>query len=315
MVGDRFEVTTWKFGRIHQSKVFVRYPSSRDPMDRTSIGVCLAPGKTRNEAMQRGLDWVAAYKAPASPDELFPKLFRRWRTIYRTRADIIDHLFFVIGNGYSWMDGAIVPTSDEDENDGEGACGDGLGRPVAVHPPGSPEYMSDAYLRLPREEQRAIDDAYFYAREAALPIGPLPDDGAPRSFYPVCQYSAILCIPDDVRPDWLAVAYEAAVMLRDRQIAIAPEKQKRGLVDGKLTVLSSAVDPYEQARYDENIAHGKRVVAELEAKYPHLKTQVSIHVDHSAGVPQPTDPVVSPEERQWVNDMVSEILKSGETRS
>lgn len=259
MVGDRFEVTTWRFGDIHQCKVFVLYPGSKDPMDRGRIGMCLAPGKTRREAMQRGLDWAAAYKAPDSPDELFPKLFRRWRTIYRTRVDIIDHLFFVIGNGYSWVDGAIVPNSDEGD----------VERPKVVAPPGSPKYLSDEFFKLPHAEQRIITDAHYNAREEALPVGPLPDDGAPRNFYPVCQYSGILCIPDDVRPDWLAVAYEAALMLRDRQIVVGPKK-KHGLVEGHVQVLEATVDPHEQARCEANIAYGKRVVEELEAKYPHL---------------------------------------------
>lgn len=302
MVGDKFEVTTWQFGSIHQSKVFVLYPGSKDPMDRDRIGVCLAPGKTRKEAMQRGLDWVAAYKAPDSPDELFPKLFRRWRTIYRTRVDIIDHLFFVIGNGYSWMDGAMVPTSDDDEGE----------RPVEVPPPGSPKYMSDEYFKLPREAQRVIDNAHYHAREEAMPIGPLPDNGAPRNFYPVCHYSGILCIPEDVRPDWLLVAYEAALLLRDRQIPVAPEKKKHGLVDGKLQVLESAVDPHEQARCDANIAYGKKVVAELEAKYPHLKGSVTIKVAPPSET-APADPddqldEVSGDDKERVMAMVAEIL-------
>lgn len=312
MVGDKFEVTTWQFGSIHQSKVFVIYPGSKDPMDRDRIGVCLSPGRTRKEAMQRGLDWVAAYKAPDSPDELSPKLFRRWKTIYRTRVDIIDHLFFVIGNGYSWLDGAMVCTSDDGETD------EFAWETPKTAPPGSPKYMSDEYFELPREQQRVIDDAHYSAREAAMPIGPLPDDGRPRNFYPVCQYSAILCIPDDVRPDWLAVAYEAALMLRDRQIPTAPEKKKRGLVDGKLQVLESAVDPHEQARCDANIAYGKRVVDELEAKYPHLKGTISIKVSPPSETTS-TDSeddldVVSDEDVRRVRAMVDEILARGEPK-
>ena len=264
MVGDKFEVVTWQFGSIHQSKVFVIYPGSKDPMDRDRIGVCLSPGKTRKEAMQRGLDWVAAYKAPDSPDELFPKLFRRWKTIYRTRVDIIDHLFFVIGNGYSWLDGAMVSTSDDDRNEE---------KPKVLPPPGSPEYLSEEFFKLSSKEQRVITDAHYDAEEDALAIGPLPDDGSFRNFYPVCQYSAILCIPDDVRPDWLAVAYEAALMLRDRQMP-APEKKIHGLVEGHVQVLEATVDQREQARCEANIAYGKRVVEELEAKYPHLKANV-----------------------------------------
>lgn len=289
MVGDKFEVTTWQFGSIHQSKVFVLYPGSKDPMDRDRIGVCLAPGKTRKEAMQRGLDWVAAYKAPDSPDELFPKLFRRWKTLYRTRVDIIDHLFFVIGNGYSWMDGAIVSTSEEGRDEEETRV---------VLPPGSPKYLSSEFFKLSRLEQREITTAHYQAEEDAMPTGPLPDDGRPRNFYPVCHYSGILCIPEDVRPDWLLVAYEAALLLRDRQTT-TPER------------------PGDLPRCEANIAYGKRVVEELEAKYPHLKGSVTIKVAPPSDDPPPeSDDHIDPpssDDVKRVMAMVAEILgRSGE---
>jgi hypothetical protein len=279
MVGDRFEVVTWPFGSIHQSKVFVTTPGSKSER----VGVCLPPGKTRKEAMQRGLDWVAAYKAPDSPDELFPKLFRQWRTIYRTRVDIIDHLFFVIGNGYSWLDGAIVPTSDYPEEPS-----------VPAPPDGSPEVYSDAFFDLSRSEQRVIQEYHYYLREQATPIGPLPDDGAPRNFYPVCHYSAILNIPANVRPEWLLVAYEAALLLRDRQT----------------TVPSYTMD---RARCEENIAYGKRVVDELEAKYPHLKGSVIIKVAPPSETPTDSDAddlvEVSGDDVKRVRAMVAEVMK------
>lgn len=242
LVADRFEVVTWKFGDIHQCKVYIHYPGSRDPMDGPRIGMCLPPSKTREEAMRRGLDWVAQYKGPESPDELFPRLFRRWKTLFRRRADLLDHLFFVIGNGYSWLDGGIISTlAYEDEE-----------RVVTVPPPGSPKAYSGGFYKLPYSEQRIIQDYHHHLLEEAMPVGPLHDDGRAREFYPVSQYSAILCIPEDARPDWLLVAYEAALLLRDRQVR-APR------------------DSNHQARCNKNIEYGEKVVADLEAKYPHLK--------------------------------------------
>lgn len=260
-IGDKFEVTTWRFGDIHQCKVFVHYPNPRDPRGRESVGICLPPSPTRVEAMRRGLDWVASYKAPDSPDELFAKQYRRWRSLYRTRADLLDQLFFTIGNGYAWVGGAIVPTYYDD-----GA----RERAPVVAPEGSPKYLSGEYFKLPVEQQQVISAAHYDAEEAALPVGPLPDDGGPRNFYPVCGYSLVACVPDDVRADWLAVAYEAALMLRDRQTPRAPEKARYAVRGGKLREVGSSVDPDEQARCDSNIAHGRRIVAELEARFPHL---------------------------------------------
>lgn len=241
-VHGRFTVTTWRFGDIHQSKVFVDYPKSRDPVG-TEVGICLRPGKTRKEAMQHGLAWVDTYiKAggPEGPDTLFPKLYRDWRTIYRTRLDIIDHIFFTIGNGYTWLDGGIIATSDE--------------KPIRVkHPKGAPEFATPEFFALEDHQlQHIIMQAAMDAREEKMVVGPLPDDGKPRHFYPICEYSDVLNTPEDVREDWLKVVYEAAVVLRDRQ-SIEPD----GFHDSE--------------RCASNREHGRKVVEELEAKYPHLR--------------------------------------------
>ena len=251
-VDGRFDVLTWRFGNIHQCKVFVHYSGSRDPSELGRIGMCLRPSKTQKEAMQKGLDWVKQYqtRGPLTPDELFPNLYWDWKTIYRTRLDILDHLFFSIGNGYSWLDGSIVPT---DLGEREELT---MSRrfPGVKIPENPPKFGSDECQKLPAKVQLAILETEIDAQEEDLPVGPLPDDGAPRSFYPICQYCNILHIPDDVKPEWLAVAYEAAVALRDRQ---------------SLVPLDGSGDPEQCQR---NIAYGKEVVAYLEDKYPHLKT-------------------------------------------
>jgi hypothetical protein len=178
-VHDRFLVVTWRFGDIHQSKVFVKYEKSTDQTDGTGIGVCLPPGRSMKEAMQHGLSWVEQYrenKGPEGPDTMFPKLFARWKSIYRTRLDVLDHLFFVIGNGYAWLDGGIICTSGYEEEVPQQ-------EPL---PPDAPVYGSEAYYQLgDRRLERRIADAFFDAEDAAKPVGPLPDDGKPRHFYPV----------------------------------------------------------------------------------------------------------------------------------
>ena len=119
------------------------------------------------------------------------RMFRDWKTLFRTRADAIDHLFFVIGNGYEWRKGALVRKLDEM---------DAMPDPFANHPN---ETIREVYAKLRAEED-------------AMPVGPLPDDGKLRHFYPVCGYSKINTVPANVRPDWLALAREAAIMLSER---------------------------------------------------------------------------------------------------
>ena len=247
----RFEVRTWKFGSIHQCVVLVDYEASRDARGDRRVRIGFDPGRTREEAMRRGLEWARNYRAPESPDELFPTLFRRWRQLYRTRADILDQLFFTIGGGYTWLDGAIVSSSLGEEELGADA-------PSIDLPPDAPEFLSEGYLALPERERDLIQQAWFREGRENFPVGPVPDDGEPQEFYPVSEYSNLLAIPDDVRPDWLLVAYEAAKLLRDRQ-TLNPK---------------NSPDFARGDRCAENRAYGERIARELEEKYPELLSSV-----------------------------------------
>jgi hypothetical protein len=54
-------------------------------------------------------------------------------------------------------------------------------------------------------------------RERELPIGPVEDVGQPYAFH-FRESANVLRVPPDVRDDWLAAAYEAACLLRDRSV-------------------------------------------------------------------------------------------------
>lgn len=239
---ERFHVLVWKFGSIWQTKVLVAYPAAKKQRHREGgVGICLEPSKTVQAAMRHGRAWVEAYHraSPVAPAALFAASFAQWKTLYRTRLDVLEQLFFVIGNGYAWLDGAVVSTNPED------------------HLKYTPEYRAErraadtAHVQDP--EVRALMDeasARIDAEEDALPIGPLPDDGHPRSFYPVSEeYSLVCTVPDDVRPEWFSVAYEAAVTLRDRSLPHC--------ADGDGGQVPSA-----------NPGIGTQVVAELERRFP-----------------------------------------------
>lgn len=123
-VDERFHVSTWKFGSIHQSKVFIDYEHLMDGKHTDSIkcdgsvGICLRYGKTMKEAMQIGLDWIEEFKdkGPASVERVFKDSWEYWPTLYPNgnRIAVIDHILFVIGGGYNWVDGAIMCTSPHD---------------------------------------------------------------------------------------------------------------------------------------------------------------------------------------------------------
>lgn len=41
------------------------------------------------------------------------EMFDKYPTLFKERADCLNHLFCVIGNGYSWVDGELVLNEDE----------------------------------------------------------------------------------------------------------------------------------------------------------------------------------------------------------
>lgn len=201
----RCKVLTWEFGEIHQVKVFVAYKHGNF---NGSVGIGLHFCKTQKQAMDKGVKWAKKYMktGPNTPDELFAECFKNWKTLYRTRADVMDQIFFTIGGGYTWLDGAIVCTGPEDHLN-------------KIESPREPEL--DAFFNRP-DTKKALKDAGLEdpaERRKNLQVGPIEDDGGPRQFYPVDlagSFANILNIPDDITDEWLKVTYEAACMLRDR---------------------------------------------------------------------------------------------------
>jgi hypothetical protein len=250
---DRFVVNTWKFGSIHQAKILVDYDLKIDgkthdaPLSRPYVGICLRPGKTRDVAMKTCLDWIDEFKkkGPPTVEESFEYCAKYWSDIYPTRVSYLDHWFFTIGNGYDWLDGSLMNTS--------------------------PDSYLDSLAR--REENKEVFEAAAEVKKLLKKYGyeeilnEYDDYSDPQSkywtsgvysFYPVSKdYSDICKVPDDVKPDWLALAYEAALLLRDK--SGVPQVKSR---------YSSGED--DHARQEENRKIGVQVVSDLERRFPHV---------------------------------------------
>jgi len=107
----RYHPHTWQFGSIHQCVVDIDVKGASDPR---GVHMCLAAQTTRDDAMAHAIEWVRGYQAvgPASVEETLEECFAHYPTLYRTRLNVADHLFCVIGNGYDWLDGAVISTSE-----------------------------------------------------------------------------------------------------------------------------------------------------------------------------------------------------------
>lgn len=264
-VGNKFIARTWQFGSIDQCVVDVVGVDTR---------ICLEPQSARIHAKKHAIEWIRQYEArgPLSVEETFKNCYESYPTLFRTRLDCIDHILFVIGNGYGWLDGACIDESPEEKSERSSpAYIKQLEAKRAEYTkslgPDTDAWHSHVLKRaLEREErgeiQRLWDDLDYRNLNDVLELedlkkpGPFPDDGKPRIFFPVGQYSRILSIPDNVRPDWLEVCLEAALALRDR----SGHSVKKGPRGGD-----------DRGTIAQNIAAGKRVVDELLERFPQLK--------------------------------------------
>lgn len=149
----------------------------------------------------------------------YPKLFPNALHVY-------NHLFCVIGNGYDWVDGELV-TNDTSmryttvENAIMGYLNHAL----------IEQWKEDGVaVRFLSSFGKANDDISKYIRhlngyvvkdvETILNYKKLAEDFSiientyigngfnSFSFYPICEYSKIMQIPDDIKIDWLNAVYQ-----------------------------------------------------------------------------------------------------------
>lgn len=222
-VGERFQALTWRFGEIHQAKVFIEYEHASSFINEVHghklVDMRLEPGWTQEEAMQRCLDWIADFEAhgPPSPETEMARCFEEYPSLYKTRLDVLRQWWFADGgDGYEWLDGAILNCIKED-----------------VHERGQ-SYLEEKLAELEDLRRQMWEALPEDARgdhpelrpEDPEPVErPLPDDGGPRDLQ-LRPRSRILRIPPDVRADWKASAIEAATQLATR--ATDPDTRHAG---------------------------------------------------------------------------------------
>jgi hypothetical protein len=265
-IDERFHISTWKFGSIHQAKVFIDYNHLIDGKEPDSfkvdgsVGICLRYGKTMEEAMRICLDYIEEFKknGPPSVDQLFQDSWDHWPTLYvrGRREPVICQTFFTIGGGYTWVDGAVMCTSPHDylESVREERKDEGMTKALEA---------CEEVRKMSRERKLAKGeelDYWDYTREEQ---DEMRWGQGVFNFYPASEgYSNVCLVPDDVKPEWLELAYEAAILLRDK--SGVPKMPKSRWHNEKS-------DEDDQKRQADNRVLGAKVVAELERRFPHVK--------------------------------------------
>lgn len=222
VIDDKFHLITWEFGgKCHQMNIlFLDAPEGEGQ-------ICIDCVPTRDEAMKTMIEWVDRYKESGflGAEELIRRSYIEYPSLYTYRHQVLDHLFFVIGNGVDWADGQLTdgvkeldPWDDDEVREREKkrdlesharmykSIDDILDRLEAK---ADTDEEKEFYAARRRKEDKT-EDLYAQPR-------PLEDDGRPVDFYPVSNYSKVTKVPDNVADDWLLVAIEAGEMLLERQ--------------------------------------------------------------------------------------------------
>lgn len=159
------------------------------------------------------------------PERTLQKMYDEYPKLFPTRQRALDHLFCVIGNGYSWYKGEIVA-------DDELFILDDKLEKLIIDPDYEIDVKPDIVSTPPKtEEEYAKEMEEWVMSLAKLKHRVLPEisieehyKGLKNNFhkwYPLSEdYSLIHNVPDDVTPEWKALVEECKESLRRDGIEI-----------------------------------------------------------------------------------------------
>ena len=160
------------------------------------------------------------------------EMFDNYPTLFKERADCLNHLFCVIGNGYDWVNGELIEGpedyTEEEQREFETRLKDGKAfqynkmslraevlefyrRRMEKHPeeetPLDKKFNEEYFNSIPDDQYHKHERRkrwYFYIN--------IP--GHERIDYHY-NYSYLWNYPEDIKPDWLAAIEETKALLRE----------------------------------------------------------------------------------------------------
>lgn len=128
-------------------------------------------------------------------DDLVKDSLLAYPSLHKSRADVLHHVLCVIGNGYTWKNGTLVPVFEEEYRvwtaEGEAArfyeLGDKLGKSSYN------EHWAQFIKETVAEYQQIVDTVDERIHDWTY-------DG--EGIYPQSDYALIMNVPEDVNPEW-----------------------------------------------------------------------------------------------------------------
>jgi hypothetical protein len=155
-------------------------------------------------------------------------LMDAYPSLFTDEEDVLEHLFFVNGNGFEWKNGELVERYEEPtpaqmlrkaRRDDRATYKNQIASYKRCG-------LDTAHLRRELYDRLHKSPAVLRKQEVArrfemVEQGWSGDSGwriengtLVRPIYPLCEYAKILHVPADVKPDWLAAARKAYEMAR-----------------------------------------------------------------------------------------------------
>ena len=131
---------------------------------------------------------------------MYPSLFYH-------KCNALDHLFFVNGNGYDWINGELVCEEDKQYDNKKDYMLDSV-----IHYLSLQITVQLSYTNRKKAEEFVKD--YIYPNLSVAGKLNIIHAYDKDTVYPICQYAAIACIPDNIQPNWAQGAYEAIIWAR-----------------------------------------------------------------------------------------------------
>lgn len=159
------------------------------------------------------------------PERTLQKMYDQCPSIFPVRQRALDHLFCVVGNGYSWYKGEIV-------SDNELFIWDNEIERYIIDPDYKIDEESDIISTPPKtEEENMKDMEEWHMSLAELRHRVHPETSIEEHYkdlknnfhkwYPLSKgYSLIYTVPDDVTPEWKALVEECKETMRKDGIEI-----------------------------------------------------------------------------------------------
>lgn len=166
-------------------------------------------------------------------------LMEAYPSLFLYEADVLHHLFFVIGNGYEWENGELVGRNMKKED------------LIKEARESNRRFLLDSFNWAKNNDSEPSFFENYYKKELALLDDPdyvkkkrrrelkrrklwieeshafrCPDGRIGRQIYPLCEYSCIMTLPSDIKPDWLKAARKALQLIPSGYLSVSRTDKK-----------------------------------------------------------------------------------------